>query len=75
MRKTKPFVKDRILAAIGIDLGAKEVKVSWEQFLEIIQMLNIKCQDKEKQMNFIVKLFDPRESGFIRSGEFEETIK
>lgn len=30
MRKTKPFVKDKILQAVGVQLDDRNAKVSWE---------------------------------------------
>lgn len=40
LRKTKPFAKDRILMAVGVDLDSRDVKVNWLQFLTIRKMLN-----------------------------------
>ena len=75
MRKTKPTVKDRILLAVGLDLDCKESGVSWEQYLEISQMLNILCTDKVQQRWFCVKLFDPKLQGLVLSEEFELLVK
>ena len=35
LAKAKPFVKDRILRALGVDTGAKDQKVDWVTYLQM----------------------------------------
>lgn len=61
--------------AVGVDLDAKDVKVNWLQYLTMIKMLNLKTKDRDKQKHFIVRLFDPHESGFVKGEQFEKVMK
>lgn len=63
-----------MLRAVGIDVSARDCKVSWEQFLKIQQMMRLSCDDKAQQMQFAVKLFDPQLSGCVKFASFEKTI-
>lgn len=74
MRKTKPFVKTCILKAVGIDMNAKEVSIDFETFLQITKMLTPKCPDRLEQIQFCVRLFDPKLTGFIPVEEFENMV-
>ena len=71
MHNTRPALRLRILEAIGIDVEASDCKISWEQFLLLNKLLNPKCPDKEEVIRFAVKLFNPQDSNFIASTEFE----
>jgi len=75
LRQTKELAKVRILMAVGVDLDAKDVKVNWLQYLTMIKMLYKRTKDREKQKHFIVRLFDPHETGYVKGEEFERILK
>ncbi len=75
MRKTKPFVKTCIMKAVGIDMNAKEVNIDFETFLQITKMLTPRCPDRQAQIQFCVRLFDPKLTGFIPVDEFEYMVQ
>ena len=71
LAKTKDTVKNRILRAVGVDVNSAFSKVDWETYLLLTKVMNLKCKDREQQLRFVVRLFDPAWSGSCKSSEFE----
>lgn len=69
--KSKDAMKNRILRAVGIDVSSKHAKIDWETFLLVNKVMSLKCEDRDTQVNFAVRLFDPAWTGFLSASEFE----
>jgi len=46
LRKSKSYIKDCILRAIGVQVEDRNAKVDWEQFLHLHKVINLHCRDK-----------------------------
>ena len=49
--------------------------MSYEQFLNMCSLLKFKRGDKEKMIDFTVRLFDPVMAGFTPNQQFEDLIE
>ena len=74
MKARGPF-KTLILGSLGVNTKDRDPKVDWESFLKLNQVMRQKCYDKDDYINFVAKLFDPNETGFVKGGEFESWVK
>ena len=69
-----PF-KTLILESLGVNTRTdRDPKVDWEAFLKLNQIMQSKCLDNNDYINFVVRLFDPNECGFVKAKEFETLI-
>jgi len=64
-----------MLESLGVNTRTdKEPKVDWEAYLKLNQIMRHRCLDNDDYINFVVRLFDPNESGFVQAEEFEQLI-
>ena len=73
MKARGPF-KTLILGSLGVNTKDRDPKVDWESFLKLNQVMRQKCYDKDDYINFVAKLFDPNETGFVKGAEFESLV-
>ena len=71
--KSCDAMKNRILRAVGIDVSSKHAKIDWETFLLVNKVMSLQCEDRDTQINFAVRLFDPAWTGLLSASEFEQT--
>ena len=64
LKSTKAKLRPTVMRALGIWSSSKEDKMSYEQFLNMCSLLKFKRGDKEKMIDFTVRLFDPVMAGF-----------
>ena len=65
-----------MLESLGINVRTdKDPKVDWEAFLKLNQIMRHTCFDSKDYIDFVVRLFDPNETGFVKASEFESLIK
>lgn len=73
-RAKGPF-KKLMLESLGVNvLTDKDPKVDWEAFLKLDQIMKHRCKENSDYSNFIARIFDPSESGFVKAEDFEKLI-
>ena len=73
MKARGPF-KILILGSLGVNTKDRDPKVDWLSFLKLNQVMRHKCNDQDDYINFVARLFDPNETGFVKGSEFESLI-
>ena len=73
MKARGPF-KILILGSLGVNTKDRDPKVDWQSFLKLNQVMRHKCNDQDDYINFVARLFDPNETGFVKGSEFESSI-
>jgi hypothetical protein len=74
LQNTSAFAKDRVMQALGVDIGSKSTVVSFETYLQLWSYLRIQTTDKAGQRRFAVRLFDPNWSGQLSYKQLKHAI-
>jgi hypothetical protein len=75
LQNTRPFLKLRVLAAVGIETSSKYCKVAWEEFMYLYKILQPGCPDHEEVIEFVVRLFNPQLSNFLPASSFVDLFR